>query len=206
MRDICRFFTTFTPGLRRFSASMGLLLLGICSVQAFAQGMGSSSDPLEMFRSMSRQQQQQILQRLGIGGLGGLGGLGGGNGLGLGTERGLNGLNEEERQRRPTEEEQSRIPLFKPDDYLIIEVDVRPLAPRPTDVAALYQELTAGTGTGPGLAPNPDKARRSRCPPCSSNSFSSCCSSSNFSSSRLRRRPLQLSRRRSRSGSAGWWT
>lgn len=116
-----------------------------------AQDLGSSSgggsDLLDVFRNMSSSQQQQILRQLGGGGqLGGLG-LGGLQGT-LGQPR----IGQEELQnlnRRPRENEeeaQPRIPIFKGEDYVVVEVDTKPLPPRPTDTAELYQLL----GNNPG--------------------------------------------------------
>src|SRR5262249_32297147 len=40
---------------------------------------------------------------------------------------------------------EERLPILRPLDSIVVEVDTQPLPPRPTDTAALYQALTAGS-------------------------------------------------------------
>jgi polysaccharide biosynthesis/export protein len=122
-------------------------------------GTGTGTDVMQVFRSMSQTQQQQILQQLGLGG----GALGGGNGALGGIGAGTSSLTTErledvaaERlrlQRRQQEQLEDRLPILRPQDWVVIEVDTRPLRPRPSDTTAtLYQALTSGTaGTTGGL-------------------------------------------------------
>ncbi|HXS28360.1 MAG TPA: hypothetical protein VN730_11900, partial [Steroidobacteraceae bacterium] len=107
-----------------------------------AQDLGNGSDLLDMFRNMPSSQQQQILNRLGGGQFGRL--SEGGN---FGQQRtGEEGATENNRPRENQEETQPRVPLFKGDDYVIVEVDTKPLPPRPADTAELYQMLSTNPG------------------------------------------------------------
>ncbi|MGH8218243.1 MAG: SLBB domain-containing protein [Steroidobacteraceae bacterium] len=132
-------------GRRWVWLALAAFLALLPGVGSYAQdlGSGSGSDLLDLFRNMSSSQQQQILRQLGGGQLGGGGGFGN-----LGQQR----FGEEEPQnenRRPRENEeatQPRMPLFKGEDYVIVEVDTKPLPPRPTDTAELYQMLAANPG------------------------------------------------------------
>lgn len=113
-------------------------------VGAQAQDLGSGSDLLDVFRNMSSSQQQQLLRQLGGGGQFGIGGAGG--------NFGRPGISEEQgelanrRTRQNEEETQPRIPLFKGEDYVIVEVDTKALPPRPADTAELYQMLQNNPG------------------------------------------------------------
>src|SRR6185437_15255195 len=93
-----------------------------------AQDLGNGSDLLDMFRNMPSSQQQQILNRLGGGQLSGFGGLQGNFGQRNGEEE---AQNQNRRTRRDEEENELRIPLFKGEDYVVVEVDTKPLPPRP---------------------------------------------------------------------------
>ncbi len=94
-------------------------------------------DQIQMFRNLNPDEQQAILQSLGIGGGGG-GGLGGLTGLGSSTSdrvspRRTEALdNNASRNRRPSEEDEENeplVPVLKGDDWVIIEIDWR-LGPR----------------------------------------------------------------------------
>jgi protein involved in polysaccharide export with SLBB domain len=109
-------------------------------------GGGTGLDPLELLRSLSPDQQQQVLQQLGVGGVGGLG-------AGRATNRTRGGEEIEQNVRRPptTEEEEELpfgIPIFRANDSVIVEVDLYRLPPRPADTAALLQALSAPAAAG----------------------------------------------------------
>ncbi len=123
-------------------AALGCLL---SATLAQAQTDTSGSDVMQVFRSMGSGQQQQILQQLGVGG---------------GTPSGQGGINQSERagqeadleaqrlreQRREQQELEERFPILRPQDWVVIEVDTAPLAPRPADTTeALYRALITGT-------------------------------------------------------------
>jgi protein involved in polysaccharide export with SLBB domain len=111
------------------------------------QGGTSGLDPLELLRNMSPEQQQQILQQLGIGNIGGLGGA-------RGTNRQRGGEDIEQNLRRPPtpeeeEEAASALPIFRASDSVVVEVELYRLPPRPTDTAAVLQALSSA-GAAPG--------------------------------------------------------
>ena len=111
-------------------------------------GFTPSADQVEMFKNLTPEQQQAILDSLGGGSAGGLGGLGALSGLGGSTTSGSRlGLssslldNATNRNRRPSDQDEERepaIPVLKADDWVIIEVDFH-LAPRtlPSSATAL---------------------------------------------------------------------
>jgi len=107
---------------------------------AYAQSTTSGVDPTQMLQGMSPDQQQQILQRLS-----GMGGTGTGTGQ-LGTttnpdqesranQTGQNGAQDRTRKREGEEDEETTTgpPVFKSQDSVVVEVDTRPLRPRPID-------------------------------------------------------------------------
>ena len=116
-----------------------------------AQMGGSGTDVMDVFRSMSPDQQQQVMQQLGMGG----------QGFG-GTSTGTSGVPSQQQalqqdldamryrqylQQRAELEE--RLPVLRPEDWIVVEVDTVPLLPRPTDTSeALYRSLIYGTPTG----------------------------------------------------------
>ncbi len=125
-------------------AALGCLL---SATIAQAQVDTSGTDVMQVFRSMSGSQQQQILQQLGIGGgstaSGGLGGAGSSEQAAASADLEVQRFRE---QRREREELEARFPILRPQDWVVIEVDVVPLAPRPTDTTeALYRALITGT-------------------------------------------------------------
>lgn len=146
---------SFRRSARLFLAMMATFALfsWIGSVRAQTTAV-PSQDQIDLFRSLSPEQQDAILQQLGIGG--GLGGLGGGfggiGGLGgLGSDR--QGQQERQRQARESdqdrtqrsdEEAEPRTPVLKAEDWVIIEVDFH-LAPRAPALAG-YPEQGAQAG------------------------------------------------------------
>jgi protein involved in polysaccharide export with SLBB domain len=125
----CLFFSTAS-----FLASTG---------PAYGQSATPSADQIEMFKNLTPDQQQAILQSLGgSGGTGGLGGLSGLSGLGssTGNPLGQSGRNSDNQAnlfnngRRPSEDDEEKepaIPVLRADDWVIIEVDFH-LNPRAT--------------------------------------------------------------------------
>jgi protein involved in polysaccharide export with SLBB domain len=114
----------------------------IGAATASAQSTTSGVDPTQMLQGMTPDQQQQILQRLS-----GVGGTGTSTGTGqLGTttnpdqesranQAGQNGAQNQTRKREGQEDEEPTTgpPLFKAQDSVVVEVDTRPLKPRPID-------------------------------------------------------------------------
>jgi hypothetical protein len=120
---------------------------------------GSGTDPLSIFQGLSADQQQQLMQRLGNGN-------GNGEGTGtssitnarragqdLGNQTDQNGNPLYARPRRQTQDADAQPPfgppVFRAQDWLIVEVDLNPLKPRPIDttgesaaqVAAQLQQM-----------------------------------------------------------------
>ncbi len=152
-------------------------LLG-SSDRVYGQSTSPTADQIEMFKNLSPDQQQAILQSLG--GAGGLsGGLGGLTGLGSSTgdrsgQSGRNGDNQGNsfgnNSRRPSEEDEEKeplVPVLKGDDWVIIEVDFRlpPRAtptPQPGSLGQLptpqnlqaYQAAAAAQGASQGQSQN----------------------------------------------------
>jgi len=132
-------------------ASLILLLAGSApSDEALAQSVTPTADQLDIFKSLSGDQQQAIIKQLGsvFGGTG-ISGLGGqrqsqqdrGDGQGeadLERQRGLTATGE------PVEP----IPVLKPDDTVIIEVDFH-LEPRATPTYSLQTSALGSSGAAP---------------------------------------------------------
>jgi polysaccharide biosynthesis/export protein len=134
-------------------------MVSVLGTADWVYGQGSvtpTADQIEMFRNLSSDEQQAILQSLGItGGLGSAGGLGGLGGLGSSTterliqQRADNQENNATRNRRPSDEDQENeplVPVLKADDWVIIEVDWH-LGPRPLPTPGQPSALA-------GMAPN----------------------------------------------------
>jgi polysaccharide biosynthesis/export protein len=131
--------------LRRWLVLLACLFLSTASFlsssgRVYGQSATPSADQIEMFKNLTPDQQQAILQSLG--GSGGLGGLSGLSGLGssTGNQLGQSGRNSDNQgnllnnsSRRPSDEDEEKeplIPVLRADDWVIIEVDFH-LAPRP---------------------------------------------------------------------------
>jgi polysaccharide biosynthesis/export protein len=125
--------------LRRSVVLLGFAVLSILSVLGSAdrvygqtQSVTPTPEQIDMFRNLSPDQQQAILQSLGGGGgLGALSGLTGGgtsSGTGAAAQRGESQDNTlgTNRNRRPSDEDQETeplIPVLRGDDWVIIEID-----------------------------------------------------------------------------------
>ena len=149
--------------LRRRLILLASVFLSIASFlgssdRVFGQtgGFTPSADQIQMFQNLSPDQQQQILQSLGGGsssnGGGGLGALSGLSGLGtsLSGSGGRTGLssdltdNASNRNRRPSDQDEERepaIPVYRGDDWVIIEVDFH-LSPRAVPSANALNGMT----------------------------------------------------------------
>ena len=123
-----------------------------------AQVPTPSPDQIEMFRNLSPDQQDAILRSLGGQGTGGATGLpGGAAGVGQQSSQGdrtRSQLLNEAQQAPPAEEREPLIPVMKPEDWVVIEVDFH-LAPRAVSpsVQAAYQNLVNQGGV-PNQAAN----------------------------------------------------
>lgn len=117
-------------------------------------GFTPSADQIEMFKNLTPEQQQAIVESLGGGGSsGGLGSLGALSGLGSslstssGSRMGLSSsLLDNATNRRPSDQDEERepaIPVLRGDDWVIIEIDFH-LAPRPLPSSATA--LNGATG------------------------------------------------------------
>ncbi|MGC2462853.1 MAG: polysaccharide biosynthesis/export family protein, partial [Steroidobacteraceae bacterium] len=128
------------PARQRIGLYLGMavLAIGLLAVPRYGQAQQTDlSQQMQMFNSMTPEQQQAILQRLGGGtalggtGIGGLGGLGTGSSL-LGggiTNRSQSVLLQQmqlQQQRRlaATLQGQTELPVFKPGDTVLVEVSL----------------------------------------------------------------------------------
>jgi polysaccharide export outer membrane protein len=116
---------------------------------------GSGSDPFEMFRNLSPEQQDAILRNLGgngsSGGLGGVMGNGGSGTLGGGdynrrNQDRQNNLEDQADRNRDEETREPVIPVMGSEDWVVVEIDFslppRPLSPS-LQAALLNQQLNA---------------------------------------------------------------
>lgn len=150
-------------GLRRLlrvlaiSVLAGALLYQTTATQA--QTSGSSGDMTDLLRNLTPEQQDAIMNRLGmgggglgsgpLGGTGGIGGLGGSADRGQGLQR---GQSQEERGRiqEEGEEPEPLIPVLKGEDWVIIEADFH-LPPRQVSPSLqALQSLYTTQGVPPG--------------------------------------------------------
>jgi polysaccharide biosynthesis/export protein len=109
-------------------------------------GSSPSPDVMDVFRSMGSDQQQQVLQQLGLGTTGA-----------SGSQQAQTDSERTEREaelaaqrarleRQQREDIEARLPILRPQDSIVIEVDLLPLPPRPADTTEnLYRALTLGT-------------------------------------------------------------
>lgn len=126
-------------------AALGCLL---SATLAQAQmGTSSGTDVMQVFRSMSPDQQQQIMQQLGVGGATlGTGGFGTSNRTGPSPEVADLEAQRFREQRREQQQLEERFPILRPQDWIVVEVDTSPLPPRPVDTTEeLYPALLTGT-------------------------------------------------------------
>jgi polysaccharide biosynthesis/export protein len=126
--------------------------LPVMAAHAQANVGSSTTDVMQVFRSMTPEQQQQVMQQLGIsqGSTGNAFGVAGVQGQGEQAARqaDLEALRLR-RQREQEEKLEERLPILHPQDWVVVEVSPRPLPPRPTETPqSLYRSLTAGTGMG----------------------------------------------------------
>jgi protein involved in polysaccharide export with SLBB domain len=131
-----------------------LAALSVPSQQALGQQTGMpSTDQIEMFRNLTPDQQDAILKQLGGGATGGSmgGSLGGGatgsltgDRQGTQSDRTRQETEQERADRMDREDLQPLIPLFKPDDWTIVEIDFH-LAPRA--ISSPLQALYSGQST-----------------------------------------------------------
>jgi protein involved in polysaccharide export with SLBB domain len=144
-----------------------LLLAGLlCATSAFwfsnealPQSLSPTADQLDAFRNMSPDQQQSIVRQIsgalgGQGGTGsslsGLGGLGSfGGSLRQGGQDRDNADSSAFRSSTENTAPESAVPVLKPDDSIIIEIDFQ-LAPRPQPTASL--SAMQNYGAQPGAA------------------------------------------------------
>lgn len=132
------------------------LVLLICSLQmpSVQAQQQNVQQELQLFQQLSPDQQQQILQQLGIGGTGaaGIGGvgaglgalLGGASGLGIGgLGGGANGsqasllqqqlLQQQRQQQRQAQQQEEAVPTFKPGDTVLVDLSLPAQGPAPND-------------------------------------------------------------------------
>jgi len=150
-------------GLACFCFSMIAILGGTDWVYGQAS-VSPSADQIEMFRNLSPDQQQAIMQSLGGsgGGLGGLSGLaggaagqGGGGSSAAAQQAQRDNQENLNRNRRPSDEDEETeplVPVLKGDDWVIIEIDFH-LGPRPLQIPGQPSPVT-GQGLQPPNAQN----------------------------------------------------
>ena len=133
------------PLLRLAGFTLSILAVLCCADWVYGQSstLTPSADQIELFRNLSPDQQQAILQSLGIsggaGGLGGLSGLGGAGTTGSSSQRALVDRANQENYgtfntagKRPSDEDEEAeplVPVLRGDDWVIIETDFH-LGPR----------------------------------------------------------------------------
>jgi protein involved in polysaccharide export with SLBB domain len=144
--------------MQRWRAALITLLALAASVLscegAFAQMPAAAPELLQLFESLTPEQQEAIMKQLGGGG-GGigalLGGLGGSSGPGADRQGTLNRQRESgAQQQAPStdEEAEAQLPGLKADDWVIIEADLQ-VAPKP---AATQPAAPAVVPSQPGAA------------------------------------------------------
>ena len=147
--------------LRRRLILLASIFLSIISVLGSSDpvmgqstgGFTPSADQIEMFKNLTPEQQQAIVESLGGGASGGSGSLGALSGLGSslstssGSRTGLStGLLDNATNRRPSDQDEERepaIPILRGDDWVIVEIDFH-LGPRPLPSSATA--LNGATG------------------------------------------------------------
>ena len=132
--------------MQRVSGSLTALLAAtVCwlgsSSPAAAQIPTPTPEQLQMFQSLTPEQQDAILKQFGLGGAGGAGGissilqsLGGANSSAADRQGASARARTATAQTRTPEGEEPELPGLKPDDWVIIEVEAR-IAHRPTQAA-----------------------------------------------------------------------
>jgi polysaccharide biosynthesis/export protein len=125
--------------------------------QALSQGATSPTDLLQIFQGLPQEQQDAILHQLGVSGGGGVGGIlgalgGGGAGAGAGAQTGRNRRSAIS-EAQETEAAEPEPPGLRPEDWVIIQVNVagKPSAPAPapapvTAPSPALPAAAAGTG------------------------------------------------------------
>jgi polysaccharide biosynthesis/export protein len=146
----------------RWWQSVALTCLAL-TLPAFAQDT-SGTDVMQVFRSMSPNEQQQVMQQIGVGQATGAGGAN----SALASEQAAREQDLEAMrfrlQLQQREQLEQRLPILRPEDWVVIEADTTPLPPRPTDTSeALYRSLITGTLTSsypayPGSPPSSSAA------------------------------------------------
>jgi protein involved in polysaccharide export with SLBB domain len=146
----------------------GLFVVSLASAQ-----QGNTQQELQIFQSLSPDQQQAILQQLGAGGAGGTLGAGAlgsllGGGLGSGGLGGFGGslngsqasllqqqLLQQQRQQQSLSQAQTTVPVFKPGDtvlvYLSIPSEPPPATAQPTGAAPAAQTNSSSPPTNGAL-------------------------------------------------------
>src|ERR1700730_16798814 len=148
--------------MQRLLAALITLLALAASVLscegAFAQMPAATPELLQLFESLTPEQQDAIMKQLGVGGGGAgggigalLGGLGGTSGPGLDRQGVVNRQRESAAQQQAPstdEEAEAQLPGLKADDWVIIEADLQ-VAPKP---AAAQPAAPAVVPSQPGAA------------------------------------------------------
>jgi len=129
----------------RLAVLAGLLLTPLVHAQTDTSG----ADVMGVFRSMNSQQQEQVLEQMGLGGEQGQGVSASPlQAEQLAREQDLETMRYRQ-QRLQQQQLEERLPILRPQDWIVVEVDTVPLPPRPTDTSeALYRSLMVGTLSG----------------------------------------------------------
>jgi polysaccharide biosynthesis/export protein len=141
------------PGFIPLLITLGLWLPAASFAQSALSSALSSGSAQQLLQSLSPEQQQAILSRLG--GAGGIGGLSGGNGLNglgsLGNQAELQQLQQQMavQQKRQEILQRSIVPQLKGGDWVIVEVGVT-LPPQPTSELASESALLQQASEFPG--------------------------------------------------------
>lgn len=153
--------------MRRLFVRLSGLIVAVLGVvaadQAIAQAVAPTPEQLEIFRSLSPDQQQAILQQLGT--TLGQGNLGGGTGSRQGRRGGEAESNQpagEEERNAPSDQSslgQAVIPVLKADDTIIVEVDFH-LPPRQVATIPFGQYALGNQNAGAMFQGTNDAAAR----------------------------------------------
>jgi len=124
------------------AVSLGVFAAFHGSQMARAQSATSGLDPTELLKNLSPEQQQAILERLGVGAGAGTSSSQRAGQTGVPPEQQTEQAQAQAQRPREGEELEPLIPVLKPDDWVIIEIDFqlppRPISPSMQALQSLY--------------------------------------------------------------------
>src|SRR5579872_3003801 len=124
------------------AVSLGVFAAFHGSQMARAQSATSGLDPTELLKNLRPEQQQAILERLGVGAGAGTSSSQRAGQTGVPPEQQTEQAQAQAQRPREGEELEPLIPVLKPDDWVIIEIDFqlppRPISPSMQALQSLY--------------------------------------------------------------------